>query len=221
MNKQIKSKQRVADYGEVYTSPEIVNAMLDLVKQETERIDSRFLEPACGTGNFLVEVLKRKLDVVKKRYSRSQLDFERNLVLAVSSIYGIDILEDNVIACRQRLFEIADERYTALFKTKAKDACRRSLRYILGKNIVWGDALDLKTVGADPQPIIFAEWSFPLNNSMIKRRDYAFAELLPEEQQNLFSQNLHQSDLGEKKFIPKETRSYPLVHFLKIGEAYA
>src|SRR3974377_287441 len=110
MQEQVKSKRRVAEHGEVFTSEREVNAMLDLVKQETERIDSRFLEPACGTGNFLTEVLHRKLRVVEKNYRRSQLEFERNLILAVSSIYGIDILEDNVIACRQRLFDIADKR---------------------------------------------------------------------------------------------------------------
>src|SRR5438309_3250703 len=104
MNNQVKSRERVAEHGEVLTSPREVNAMLDLVKQETERIDSRFLEPACGTGNFLTEILNRKLRVVDKQYRRSQVEFERNLVVAVSSIYGIDILQDNVIACRQRLF---------------------------------------------------------------------------------------------------------------------
>ncbi len=221
MSNQIKSKQRVADYGEVFTSPEIVNAMLDLVKQETERIDSRFLEPACGTGNFLVEILRRKLNQVEKTYRRSQLDFERNLVLAVSSIYGIDILEDNVIACRERLFEMANERYTALFKGKAKEACRRSLRYIFDKNIIWGDALSLTTVGENPHQIIFAEWTFPLHNSLIKRRDFVFAELLPPDgQPGLFSRNLYVSDKGERVFLPTETHSYPLVHFLKIAEAY-
>lgn len=221
MEKQVKSKQRVADHGEVFTSSKIVNAMLDLVKRETERIDSRFLEPACGTGNFLVEILRRKLEVVEKNYRRSQLEFERNLVLAVSSIYGIDILEDNVIACRRRLFEMANARYTALFKKRAKDACRCTLKYILQKNIIWGDALDLKTVGPETHQIIFAEWSFPLHNSLIKRRDFVFAELLPgnsTKQLDLFSQNGHVSDLGERVFLPTETRSYPPVHFLKVGE---
>jgi len=223
INNQVRSKQRVQDFGEVYTPPEIVNDMLDLVKRETERVESRFFEPACGTGNFLAEILRRKLDVVERIYRRSQLDFERNLVLAVSSIYGIDILEDNVIACRQRLFEIADERYTALFKRKAKEFCRRSLRYILGKNIIWGDALDLKTVGPETRQIIFAEWSFPLHNSLIKRRDFVFAELIPGDltrQPDLFSQNVYVSDRGERVFIPTETHSYPLVHFLKVAEAY-
>ena len=114
MEEQVKSKQRVADHGEVLTPKCIVNAMLDLVKPETERIDSRFLEPACGTGNFLTEILERKLRVVEKRYRKSQLEYERYAILAVSSIYGIDILEDNVQECRQRLAEIVDLRYVSL-----------------------------------------------------------------------------------------------------------
>jgi hypothetical protein len=179
LRKQVISKQRIADHGEVFTSQREVNAMLDLVKQETERIDSRFLEPACGTGNFLTEILERKLQVVEKKYRKSQLEFERNLVLAVSSIYGIDILEDNIIECRKRLFDIAEKSYIALFKKKAKDEVRKVVQFILEKNIIWGDALDLKTVGATPHQIIFSEWSFPFNNSQIKRRDFVFAELLP------------------------------------------
>src|SRR3990167_4589642 len=114
--KQVVSKKRVTDYGEVYTCKREVNSMLDLVKQETERIESRFLEPACGTGNFLTEILERKLCIVESRYSKSQLEYERNAVLAVSSIYGIDILEDNVVECRKRLFDIFDQKYTSLFK---------------------------------------------------------------------------------------------------------
>ena len=97
--KQIKSKTRVRDKGEVFTNEREVNAMLDLVKQETERIDSRFLEPACGKGAFLTEILKRKLKVVRDRYSKSQIEYERYAFLAVTSIYGIDILQDNVTDC--------------------------------------------------------------------------------------------------------------------------
>ena len=106
MAKQVKSKQRVADHGEVFTAEREVNAMLDLVKQETERIDSRFLEPACGDGNFLAEILRRKLAVVKANYRRNPADYEKYAVIAVTSIYGIDILQDNVEACRERLFGI-------------------------------------------------------------------------------------------------------------------
>ena len=219
MEQQTISKKRVADHGEVFTSEREVNAMLDLVKQETERIESRFLEPACGTGNFLTKILERKLSVVAK-YRKSQLEFERNLVLAVASIYGIDILEDNVIECRKRLFEIINQKYTMLFKKTAKDEVRRVLKFILDRNIIHGDALTLKTVGADPQPIVFSEWSAPFHNSQIKRRDYTFSSLLPEKQtkqHDLFSQKEMVSDLGESVFIPVEKHSYPPIHFLKIG----
>src|ERR1700680_4116108 len=101
---QVRTKKRVSDHGEVLTGQHEVNAMLDLVKQETERIDSRFLEPACGNGNFLAEVLKRKLVVVENKYRTSQVEWERNCLIAISSIYGVDILEDNTLECQERLF---------------------------------------------------------------------------------------------------------------------
>lgn len=212
---QVVSKKRVTEHGEVYTGKREVNAMLDLVKQETERIESRFLEPACGTGNFLTEILERKLWVVKSRYNKNQLDYERNAVLAVSSIYGIDILEDNVMECRKRLFDIFDQAYTRLFKEAAKDECRKAVTYILERNIIWGDALTLKTVGHNPQPIVFSEWSL-VNGSMLKRRDFTFHSLLDHaamKELPLFS------DLGEDVFIPSPEKEYPLVHFLRIADA--
>jgi hypothetical protein len=173
----------------------------------------------------LTEVLARKLQVVESRYRKSQLEFERNIVSAVASIYGIDILEDNIIECRKRLFEIINAKYTMLFKKKAKEDVRRVIKFILERNIIWGDALDLKTVGEYPQLIIFSEWSFPFNNSLLKRRDFVFAELLPNDskkrgQPDLFSKNEHISDLGEKVFLPTETHSYPPIHFLKVGEKH-
>jgi SAM-dependent methyltransferase len=221
--KHIVSKQRVAAHGEVYTPRRIVNAMLDLVKSQTERIDSRFLEPACGTGNFLAEILARKLRVVEKRYRRSQLEYERSATLAVTSIYGIDILEDNVHQCRHRLAEIFDEYYLRLFPKTARDESRESVREILNRNIIHGDALSLKTVGDDPEPIVFTEWS-PVNGSMVKRRDFTFSELLdPEDgpgQMSLLEERTHYAgytDLGSRAFIPTPVKDYPLVHFLKIG----
>jgi len=213
--KQVISKKRVTDHGEVYTSKREVNAMLDLVKQEAERIESRFLEPACGTGNFLIEILERKLSVVVSRYGKSQLEFERNAVLAVSSIYGIDILEDNVVECRKRLFDIFDQKYTNLFKVAVKEECRDAVKHILGKNIIWGNALDLKTVGENSQPIVFSEWS-PVNGSMFKRRDFTFHGLLDHaaiKELPLFS------DLGDDVFIPKPMKEYPLIHFLRVADA--
>jgi len=221
----VRTKKRVSDHGEVLTGQREVNAMLELVKQETERIDSRFLEPACGDGNFLSVILERKLAVVEKRYAKSQLDFERNTILAVSSLYGIDILPDNVRDCRQRLFAVFDAYYTRLFKARSKDQCREAVRFILERNIIWGDALTLKTVGENAGHIVFSEWS-PVNGSMLKRRDFAFSELLRHEeamQAPLFPslENEEQlplfSDLGEDVFIPTPVREYPPVHFMEIA----
>jgi len=211
---QTVSRKRVADHGEVYTAKREVTAMLDLVNQEATRIESRFLEPACGKGNFLTAILERKLGVVQSRYGKSQLDYERNAVLAVSSLYGIDILEDNVATCRQRLFDVFERQYNSLFKMAATNDCRTAVKYILERNIIWGDALTLKTVGEKPQPIVFSEWS-PVNGSMLKRRDFTFDELLDQAEMRempLFS------DLGEDVFIPTPVKEYPLVHFLKVGD---
>ena len=109
--KQVVSKQRVADHGEVYTAKREVNAMLDLVKEETERIDSRFLEPACGTGNFLVEILNRKMEAVHRRHAKNQFEYDLASAQAVSSMYGVELLPDNVETCIERLFQQFKEIY--------------------------------------------------------------------------------------------------------------
>jgi hypothetical protein len=239
MTTQIKSKQRVADHGEVLTGEREVNAMLELVRQETERIESRFLEPACGTGNFLAEILRRKFDVVDSRYRASQLEWERTGVLAVSSLYGIDILEDNVEACRARLLEMFRERCAGGFKRKVREDRLAAVRFVLSRNIVWGDALTLKTVGPCPEPIVFSEWS-PVGGSLFKRRDFVYHELVNgapaarserfgtvqpslfgEEQTSLFEGAAASpvADTGESVFIPTPVRDYPLVHFLELVNA--
>lgn len=214
MEKQVISKQRVTDHGEVFTNQREVKAMLDLVKQETERIESRFLEPACGTGNFLAEVLECKLQVVHMRYGKVQLEYERNAVLGISSIYGIDILADNIQKCRDRLSNIFNQKYTHLFGDLANEQCRDAVRYILSRNIIHGDALTLKTVGEHPEPIIFSEWS-PVNGSMIKRRDFSFKELLSHE--SMMELPLF-ADTGEDVFIPTPIQDFPVVHFLRVGD---
>ena len=208
---QVKSKKRIADHGEVFTSEREVNAMLDLVKQETERIESRFLEPACGTGNFLVEILNRKLKIVKDRYKKSQLEYERNAIIAISSIYGVDILEDNAVECRERLFEIFNKQYTALYKDKCKEECRTSIKFLLQRNILWGDALDF-TNPETKEPIVFSEWS-AINGSMIKRRDYVFKFLV--EQTHQFAMF---NDEGNPAAIDEPVKDYPITHFLKIAD---
>lgn len=209
---QVKSKHRVTEHGEVFTAEREVNAMLDLVKSETERIDSRFLEPACGTGNFLAAILNRKLAVVESRYKKSQLEWERYAVLAVSSIYGVDILQDNIGECIERLFLIFDTLYTHRFKGNCKEDCRKAVRFILSKNILWGDALSLKTPGDRPTPIIFSEWS-AVNGSMLKRRDFMLSYLLDKHHQlDLFS------DEGNQANIPEPIKEFPLIHFLNLAD---
>jgi hypothetical protein len=209
--KQVKSKKRVADHGEVFTNQREVNAMLDLVKHETERIDSRFLEPACGNGNFLAEVLRRKLAVVDSRYSKSQLEWERYSVIAVSSIYGVDILEDNAEECRDRLLGIYTDWYSKVFK-QVKNECIRSVRFLLSRNILWGDALDF-TNPETKQPIVFSEWS-AVNGSMLKRRDYMFKFLVEKTHQfSMFN------DEGNAAAIDEPVKDFPLIHFLKLSES--
>ena len=187
MEKQVKSRQRVADHGEVFTAEREVNAMLDLVKQETERVDSRFLEPACGDGNFLAEILRRKLEAAKRRAIPPKkkkplpLEFEKQSVIAITSIYGVDILIDNVIACRNRMYDIWNAEYEAICKNEVNEDCRAAVRFILSRNIVCGNALSLKAVdenGNDTdEPIIFSEWAFVMGTRM-QRKDFRFDKLL-------------------------------------------
>ena len=190
MEKQVKSKKRVADHGEVFTAEREVNAMLDLVKHETERIESTFLEPACGNGNFLAEILRRKLAVVDL-YKRFPSDWERYSVVAMMSIYGVDILPDNVAECRERLYGIWERAYKKVCKKECRDECREAVRYILSRNILCGDALSLKA--ADGKPIIFSEWSM-VGKRSVKRRDFRLDVLMNEhDDPNAYDDNDRQS----------------------------
>lgn len=143
---QIKSKERVADHGEVFTNEREVNAMLDMVGGECERIDSRFLEPACGDGNFLAEVLRRKLAVVRKRYGNSPIDYERHAFVAVSSLYGVELLADNAAACRKRLFEQFSREYAKVTKNRINIAFLDAIRTVIDMNILCGNALSMRLV---------------------------------------------------------------------------
>ncbi|MHC1787745.1 MAG: SAM-dependent DNA methyltransferase [Christensenellales bacterium] len=174
-NDQVKSRQRVQQHAEVFTAQREVNAMLDLVKQETLRIESRFLEPACGDGNFLAEILRRKLAVVRANYRRKPSDYEKYSLLALSSLYGVELLDDNTLACRERLFLLWDEAYTALCnKSRLAESCRQTARFLLERNILCGDALSL--LGQDGQPLVFSQWS--LIGRQFKRADYTLDGLL-------------------------------------------
>lgn len=216
MTSQTKSKQRVADHGEVFTADREVKAMCDLVKQETERIESRFLEPACGNGNFLAEILTRKLAVVKARYGKSPADYEKYSVLAITSIYGVELLQDNAAECRERLFALWDEAYTANNRQAADDQCREAVRFILEKNILCGDALTLRQ--ADGSPIIFAEWSFVTENQ-IKRRDFALDELLNGHSEQMTLDMVGwEYDEEVQAFIPAPIREFPLMDYRRVQD---
>ena len=210
---QIKSKQRVANHGEVFTSEREVNSMLDLVKQETERIDSRFLEPACGDGNFLSEILNRKLAIVKSRYGKSRKECDKYSLVAITSIYGIELLNDNIKGCRERLFDIYFDWYNAVSKGPENEQLFKCAKYVLSKNIIHGDALTLKTAGQNEKPIIFFEWSFIQN--MVKRRCFAFDDLL---KNNAIKETPLSSDLGDDVFLPKAIEEFPLVHYLELAD---
>lgn len=209
---QIKSKTRVTDHGEVFTSEREVTAMLALVKQETERIDSRFLEPACGTGNFLAAILNQKLTILKQKYKRSQPEYEKYGVILISSLYGIDLLQDNVEECRKRLLDIFEKEYISVFKQDFNANYVKVLRFILSKNIVCGDALTMKDNKGSP--LNLSEWSMPYNDSMIKRKEYSFKDIFSPTLLWSFSTN---SDTGERIILPNVNKDYPLVNYMELA----
>lgn len=229
--RQIKSKKRVEDHGEVFTNEREVNAMCDLVYHECDRIDSRFLEPACGDGNFLEEVLARKLTTVKRKYKSNHYDYERYAILALTSLYGVEILQDNVLACRERLYKAWYKEYKAVCKKDCNEESCKAAKYILDRNILCGNALTLMRVdenGADlNEPIIFPEWSLFLGTKL-KRRDFRLDVLLKanEEPSATHQVSMFQNELEEYltinpvtgEYMPLPIKEYSPVHYKKIYE---
>jgi len=195
----VKSKQRVVDHGEVFTPAWMVEAMLDLVKGETERIDSRFLEPACGNGNFLVPVLRRKLAAVELKYGQSEFERQHYALLALMCIYGIELLPDNIADCRANLLEVL-AKYLNL---EPSEDLYRAAFYVLSQNLIHGDAMKMRAW--DGSPITFAEWGY-LWKGRFQRRDFRFDSLT---QSSAFSaQGSLFASLGKHEiFIPAKT--YP------------
>ena len=161
----IRTRKRVADHGEVFTPEWMVDAMLDLVKEESERIDSRFLEPACGSGNFLVKVLKQKLCAVELKFGKSEFEKRQYALLALMCAYGIELLEDNIIECRANMLEVLAD-YLRIDET---DDLYRAASHVLSLNLIQGDALSMK--GHDGAPITFSEWGY-LGKGKFQRRDF-------------------------------------------------
>ena len=209
MTKQVKSRERVTEHGEVNTAEREVNAMLDLVKNETERLDSRFLEPACGDGNFLVEILRRKLAVASSNYQKhqSQLQYEKDAILAISSIYGIDILPDNAQECRVRLLTIFKEHYQALFQDSWKPECIASAEFLLSKNIILGDALTYRRIDNPGEWIIISEWSM-LPSGMMNRRDYEFSYLVGDSAANDLFSDIPCQTFAPQPFLNLNAQAY-------------
>jgi len=163
----VKSKQRVADHGEVFTPSWMVEAMLDLVKEESHRIDSRFLEPACGSGNFLVQVLRRKLAAVEMKFGKSDFEKRHYALLGLMCIYGIELLPDNIVECRANRLEI----FAEYLNLNESDDFYRTATSVLEQNLVHGDALTM--LARDGQPITFAEWGY-IGKGKFQRRDFRF-----------------------------------------------
>ena len=224
MEKQVKSKQRVAAHGEVFTAEREVKAMCDLVADECLRIDSRFLEPACGDGNFLAEILSRKLAVVARKYKRNNVDYEKNSLLALGSLYGVELLYDNVLRCRERLFDMWDEAYSKAVKKKdRREDVRESAGYILSKNIICGNALSLRCVDENAQdtsePIIFSQWAF-VTGPMMKREDYSFEEMLhQDEKRDEKSEQIGMNFQPQQNDEGTLIKIYPPIQYWRLSES--
>lgn len=201
----VKSKKRIADHGEVFTPSWLVEDMLELVSDEVERIDSRFLEPACGSGNFLVPVLRRKLATVNSRFGRSRFEFEHHALLALMSIYGIELLEDNARECRENLLSL----FLNQVKSDSVSDLGRAAKTVVTANIIQGDAMTM--LDSSGSSIKFAEWGY-LGKGKFQRRDFLL-EVLTQisaftNEDSLFS-NLGRHEI----FTP--TKTYPV---MSIGE---
>lgn len=200
----IKSKQRVADHGEVFTPEWLVEAMLDLVKSETERIDSRFLEPACGSGNFLVKVLQRKLAAVELKYGQSDFEKRHYALLGVMCTYGIELLPDNIAECRANMLEA----FAEYLKIDISDEFYHAAAYVLSQNLIHGDALSMRTAAGEA--ITFAEWGY-LGKGKFQRRDFRLDMLTQMSaisgEGTLFAQmGKHEIFVPEKSYPPMTMR---------------
>lgn len=212
--KQVVSKDRVSNFGEVKTQNNEIKNMLHLVKDEICRVDSRFLEPACGDGNFLYEILFKKLEIALNTSKKNLIKFEIQAIYGLSSLYGIELLEDNVITTRKRLGDLIKKFFNERFKVQLNEEYNKSINLILDLNIIHGDALSLKTVKNVKKNITFSQWSM-INETDFKRRDFTFKDLLayqPYKENNLFS------DLGEEAFIPNPVKEFEPKNYLKLYE---
>ncbi len=205
----IKSKKRVADHGEVFTPAWMVDAMLDLVKGEAERIDSRFLEPACGSGNFLVQVLRRKLAAVELKFGKSDFEKQHYALLALMCTYGIELLLDNIDECRANMLEI----FADYLHLDESDDLHRAASYVLSQNLIHGDALTMRT--RSDQPITFAEWGY-IGKGKFQRRDFRLDTL--SQMSDLHKEGSLFAHLGKHEIF-KPTKTQPPMSISEIASA--
>jgi len=214
-------RQRVIDWGEVFTPPHLVNDMLNLpgVAEECRRLDAKFLEPACGDGNFLGEVLRRRLETVNRKHAKNALiPWERDALLGLANLYGIQ-------ACRDRLHDIFAGAYTSRFPKKARLEVLGAARHLVRCNIHYGDALAMTTIGdkvLPSQPLVFTEWSM-LPGGRFKRRRFEYREMAgdpPGAKPSLFTGDIEPlfDELGKPVFVVKPIGDLPFVHYLKLAQ---
>lgn len=238
VQQQVKSRERVRDHGEVFTAEREVKAMLDLVKEECENIDATFLEPACGDGNFLDEILRRKLAVCQRKYGRNAADFEKFSFLACTTLYGVDILADNVHRCRARLFATWESAFQSANRSDFHDRVACAVRFVFERNILLGNALSMKCVDEQQQdldqPIVFTEWKFALGDK-VKRAEFRFDVLLEkgEAKQQTASEMtfdffgeasssvnwmVDPDDSANQRMIPAPSKTYSPIDYWRLGD---
>lgn len=179
----IKSKIRVQKHGEVFTPKKIVNQMLDFdeVNKACNELESTFLEPAAGEGAFLKEIITRKLQMIEKNYKDSLIMYENYSLLALSTIYGIELLEDNAQACSLNIFQIYYEFYNKVasnFNEALKKKVLDSAKLIISANIAQGDFLTQQSPNG--KEMIFSEWKIIQKNKnkiKIVRTEYTLDEI--------------------------------------------
>jgi len=215
---QVKSKARVAKHGEVFTNPREVNAMLDLVADQITRIDATFLEPACGSGNFLVEILRRRMVVLNQKYGKSPTEYPAKAVQAVCGLYGIELLPDNTAECRARLLATFNADYLPAMQADDYPRVCDTVRRVLTKNIVCGNALTYQTENG--LPITFIQWQF-IDRARVKAKQFELQATVETTGGRIGSQHNLFSDNGEPARIVQHKKEFPPVHYLEIGNEAA
>ena len=231
----IKSKRRVQKHGEVFTPRWMINKMLNTpgIKEACESLDKTFLEPAAGEGAFLVEILKRKLSLVKEQYSSTLIQYENYSLFVLSTIYGIELLEDNAQLCVLNLFDTYMKSYTEIltkFEGNINIKVTTSAKTIITKNIVQGNFLTRLTPSGSK--IRFVEWKAQTQLSSkkkiikVSRTDYTLDEIfekidkLPGESissQDVYKQlNLFDLNNDDKKDLKELKATYVTVRIIDV-----